>query len=129
MVHSYAHFYFKARPDRNVGTRTDTAAMELSGLTALVTGGAAGIGAGIAERLAAEGMHVVIADLDDRQGPITAERVGGSFLRTDLANRADVHAAVDAARPVGVLVNNAGGIEEPCFPPQRIRRSGSRLST
>jgi len=90
--------------------------MELNGLTALVTGGAAGIGAGIAERLAAEGMHVVIADLDDRQGPITAERVGGSFLRTDLANRADVHAAVDAAGPVGVLVNNAGGIEEPCFP-------------
>jgi len=102
--------------------------MELNGLTALVTGGAAGIGAGIAERLAAEGMHVVIADLDDRQGPITAERVGGSFLRTDLANRADVHAAVDAAGPVGVLVNNAGGIEEPCFP-QRIQRSGSRPST
>jgi len=83
--------------------------MELNGLTALVTGGADGIGAGIAERLAAEGMHVVIADLDDRQGPITAERVGGSFLRTDLANRAGVHAAVDAAGPVGVLVNNPGG--------------------
>ena len=63
--------------------------MELDGMTALVTGGADGIGAGIAARLAAEGMHVVIADLDDRQGPITAERVGGSFVRTDLADRAD----------------------------------------
>jgi len=102
--------------------------MELNGLTGLVTGGAAGIGAGIAERLAAEGMHVVIADLDDRQGPITAERVGGSFLRTDLANRADVHAAVDAAGPVGVLVNNAGGIEEPCFPAADPAK-GSRPST
>jgi NAD(P)-dependent dehydrogenase (short-subunit alcohol dehydrogenase family) len=90
--------------------------MELSGLTALVMGGADGIGAGIAERLAAEGMHVVIADLDERSGPAMAERIGGSFLRTDLANRADIHAAVDAAGPVGVLVNNAGGIEEPCFP-------------
>jgi NAD(P)-dependent dehydrogenase (short-subunit alcohol dehydrogenase family) len=90
--------------------------MELSGVTALVTGGADGIGAGIAERLAAEGMHVVIADLDDRQGPITAERVGGSFLRTDLADPGDVRAAVAAAGSVGVLVNNAGGIEEPCFP-------------
>jgi len=90
--------------------------MELNGLTALVTGGAAGIGAGIAERLAAEGMHVIIADLDERSGSIMAERIGGSFLRTDLANRADIHAAVDAAGPVGVLVNNAGGIEEPCFP-------------
>ena len=90
--------------------------MELNGLTALVTGGAAGIGAGIAERLAAEGMHVVIADLDERSGSVMAERAGGSFLRTDLANPADVRAAVDAAGPVGVLVNNAGGIEEPCFP-------------
>ena len=90
--------------------------MELNGLTALVTGGAAGIGAGIAERLAAEGMHVVIADLDERSGSIMAERTGGSFLRTDLANPADVRAAVDAAGPVAVLVNNAGGIEEPCFP-------------
>jgi NAD(P)-dependent dehydrogenase (short-subunit alcohol dehydrogenase family) len=90
--------------------------MELNGVTALVTGGADGIGAGIAERLAAEGMHVVIADRDEKQGPITAERVGGSFLRTDLADRADVRAAVDAAGPVGVLVNNAGGSEEPYFP-------------
>ena len=70
--------------------------MELSGVTALVTGGADGIGAGIAERLAAEGMHVVIADLDDRQGPVLAERIGGSFVRTDLADRAGVHAAVAA---------------------------------
>ena len=90
--------------------------MDLNGKTALVTGGADGIGAGIAERLAAEGMHVVIADLDDRQGPITAERIGGSFLRTDLADPGDVRAAVAAAGPVGVLVNNAGGTEEPHFP-------------
>ena len=86
--------------------------MELNGLTALVTGGAAGI----AERLAAEGMHVVIADVDEQAGSVMAERAGGSFLRTDLANPAAIHAAVDAAGPVGVLVNNAGGIEEPCFP-------------
>jgi NAD(P)-dependent dehydrogenase (short-subunit alcohol dehydrogenase family) len=90
--------------------------MELNGITALVTGGAEGIGAGIAERLAAEGMHVVIADRDEQTGPVTAERIDGSFLRTDVANRADIAAAVAAAGPVGVLVNNAGGIEEPCFP-------------
>ena len=96
--------------------------MELNGVTALVTGGADGIGAGIAERLAAEGMHVVIADLDDRQGPVLAERIGGSFVRTDLADRAGVHAAVDAAGPVGVLVNNAGGTEEPHFPEADLAR-------
>jgi len=90
--------------------------MDLIGRTALVTGGADGIGGGIAERLAAEGMHVVIADLDERGGPIMAERIGGSFVRTDLATEAGVAAAVDAAGPLGVLVNNAGGTEEPYFP-------------
>ena len=90
--------------------------MELNGITGLVTGGAEGIGAGIAGRLAAEGMRVVIADRDEEAGLVTAERIGGAFLRTDVANPADIAATVDAAGPVGVLVNNAGGIEEPCFP-------------
>jgi NAD(P)-dependent dehydrogenase (short-subunit alcohol dehydrogenase family) len=94
--------------------------MELAGATGLVTGGAAGIGAGIAERLAAEGLHVVIADLDQATGTATAERIGGSFVRADLATRAGVCTAVDAARRrtgrLGILVNNAGGIEAPCFP-------------
>jgi NAD(P)-dependent dehydrogenase (short-subunit alcohol dehydrogenase family) len=86
--------------------------MDLTGTTALVTGGADGIGAGIAERLAAESMHVVIADLDEKAGPATAARIGGSFVPADVATEAGVRAAVDAAGPVGVLVNNAGGIEE-----------------
>jgi NAD(P)-dependent dehydrogenase (short-subunit alcohol dehydrogenase family) len=94
--------------------------MDLAGATALVTGGAAGIGAGIAERLAAEGMRVVVADLDQATGEAMAARTRGSFIRADLATEAGVRAAVDAAcRPPGrlrVLVNNAGGIEDPCFP-------------
>jgi NAD(P)-dependent dehydrogenase (short-subunit alcohol dehydrogenase family) len=94
--------------------------MELDGKTALVTGGAAGIGAGIAERLAAEGMHVVVADLDADAGVATAGRIDGSFVRADVATAAGVGAAVDAARRsrgrLGVLVSSAGGFEEPCFP-------------
>jgi NAD(P)-dependent dehydrogenase (short-subunit alcohol dehydrogenase family) len=94
--------------------------MDLAGQTALVTGGADGIGAGIVQRLAAEGMHVVIADRDQASGAAMAARTGGSFVGADVATSADVRAAVDAARRrpgrIGVLVNNAGGVEDPCFP-------------
>jgi NAD(P)-dependent dehydrogenase (short-subunit alcohol dehydrogenase family) len=94
--------------------------MELDGVTAVVTGGADGIGAGIAERLAAEGMHVVVADLDESAGQATAARIGGSFVRTDAAALPSVRAAIEVARRqpgrIGVLVNNAGGFEGPCFP-------------
>jgi NAD(P)-dependent dehydrogenase (short-subunit alcohol dehydrogenase family) len=94
--------------------------MNLAGNTALVTGGATGMGAGIAEWLAAEGMHVVIADRDEQLGPETAARIGGSFVHADLAASAGVRAAVDAAcrlpGRVAVLINNAGGVEGPSFP-------------
>src|SRR5436305_3219560 len=109
----------KADARRTVSAAAQTAAMDLTGATALVTGGAAGIGAGISERLAAEGMHVVVADLDPAAGEAMAARTGGSFVRADVATQAGVRAAVDAAcqRPgrMSVLVNNAGGIEDPCF--------------
>ena len=90
--------------------------MDLKGTTALVTGGADGIGAGIAERLTAEGMRVVIADLDEEAGPATTARIGGSFVRADVATEAGLRTAIDTAGQVGELVNNAGDIEEPCFP-------------
>jgi len=93
--------------------------MGLDEMTAVVTGGAEGIGAGIARRLAAAGMHVVIADLDESAGQATAAQIGGSFVRADVATRAGIRVTIDTARRlsrIGVLVNNAGGIEGPSFP-------------
>jgi 3-oxoacyl-[acyl-carrier protein] reductase len=85
------------------------------GKTALVTGGAKGIGAATAERLASEGAHVVVADFDEAAAKETAERIGGRAVRCDVTSRADVEAAVAAAVESGrldVLVTSAGIIRD-----------------
>ena len=87
--------------------------MRLSGKTAIVTGGANGIGAGCVRRLASEGANVVIADIDDASGNALAVELGGGALsvRTDVSQRYAVEALFDAAMKafgaVDILVNNA----------------------
>ena len=85
------------------------------GQTALVTGGAKGIGAATAARLADEGAQVVVADFDEAAATETAERIGGRAVRCDVTSRADVEAAVAAAAESGrldVLVTCAGIIRD-----------------
>jgi 3-oxoacyl-[acyl-carrier protein] reductase len=85
------------------------------GKTALVTGGAKGIGATTARRLAEEGAYVVIADFDDATAQETAKQLGGEAVRCDVTKLEDVEAAVAAAVAHGsldILVTCAGIIRD-----------------
>lgn len=93
-----------------------TSTPRFDGRCALVTGGAAGIGAATAARLAAEGARVAVLDIDDEPGERTAAAIrkdGGTatYLRCDVADETDWAEAAERARarfgPVSVLVSNA----------------------
>jgi 3-oxoacyl-[acyl-carrier protein] reductase len=84
----------------------------LSGRVALVTGGAQGIGAGIARRLAQAGARVGIFDANSEAGHEIARELHGFAVSGDVRHEADVKNGVDrveaALGPVDILVNNAG---------------------
>jgi NAD(P)-dependent dehydrogenase (short-subunit alcohol dehydrogenase family) len=86
--------------------------MELNGTTAIVSGGASGLGEATARELAAAGCRVVIADLNEERGKAVADTIGGLFVRTDVSDEESVQPAVDiagsAGPPLRVVVNCAG---------------------
>jgi NAD(P)-dependent dehydrogenase (short-subunit alcohol dehydrogenase family) len=86
--------------------------MELHGTSAIVTGGASGLGEATARVLAAAGAHVVVADLNEEAGKQVAAEIGGQFAKTNVTDEEDVLAALAAAegsgRPLRAAVNCAG---------------------
>lgn len=74
-----------------------------SSMTAVVTGGASGLGRASAERLIAQGARVVIADLPTSAGEAVAKEIGASFVAADVTSEAEMNAVFDAADQLGSL--------------------------
>ena len=83
-----------------------------SDITAVITGGASGLGAGTARALAAKGVKVALFDLNEDAGQKLAKDLGGGYFKCDVSNEASVDAALAASRKAlgaeRVLVNCAG---------------------
>ena len=90
----------------------DVNARRLVDRSAVITGGASGIGLATARRLAAEGARVVIADIDPVTGERAAEEVGGMFVRVDVTDREEVEnlyaRTYEKYGSVDITFNNAG---------------------
>lgn len=85
---------------------------EWAGASAIVTGGASGLGAATARALAQAGFRVALFDLNDKMGPALAKELGGLFCHVDVSDPASVTAGMDqVANVLGaprILVNCAG---------------------
>src|SRR4051812_13700369 len=77
--------------------------MDLNGISAIVTGGASGLGEATVRLLASRGAHVVIVDMNPEKGEAVAKDVKGVFAQADVANVDQVIAAVEAAKEMGPL--------------------------
>jgi len=103
-------------PIPDISDRSVTELISLAGRTAVVTGGAVGIGWAISRRLAEAGANVVVADLDDTEGSVSSivEQTGATVVgaHVDVADGASIVALADLAvtrfGSLDIWVNNAG---------------------
>lgn len=89
--------------------------MEIQGKTALITGGASGLGAATARMLAAAGARVVIADVNESTGKALAQELGAAatFIKVDVTQEQEVQRAVEQLDKLHILVTTAGiGVAE-----------------
>ncbi len=85
--------------------------MEINGASAIVTGGASGLGEATCRLLAARGAKVVVLDMNDDKGTALANELGGVFAHADVTSNEEVIAAIEVAKDLGplkALVNCAG---------------------
>lgn len=85
--------------------------MDINGASAIVTGGASGLGAATVRRLTGEGAKVVILDLPSSAGAQVAAELGATFVAADVTDPDSVNEALDAAEnlaPLRALVHCAG---------------------
>jgi NAD(P)-dependent dehydrogenase (short-subunit alcohol dehydrogenase family) len=100
--------------------------MKLESSAAIVTGGASGLGAATARRLAAAGAHVLVVDLNQDEGSALADEIAGAFVRVDVTDPEQVQGAVDAATELGPLraLVNCAGVGDPA---RTIGRDGEAV--
>lgn len=101
--------------------------MQISGSSAVVVGGAGGLGEATVRRLHAAGAKVVVADLADEKGKALEQELGVRYVRTDATDEADVLAALaeaEAAGPLRISVDAHGG---PASGGRLVGRTGEPL--
>jgi NAD(P)-dependent dehydrogenase (short-subunit alcohol dehydrogenase family) len=103
--------------------------MDLSGRTAIITGGAMGIGRGIADRLHEAGAAVVLADLDAGIADAYARELNHRRGDSAVATRTDVSQAGDVAAMVQLAVDRFGALDVLVNTPASTRSPRSRRST
>src|SRR5947209_17168622 len=89
--------------------------MEIQGKTAMITGGASGLGAATARMLATAGARVLIADVNETAGQALAQELGApaTFIKVDVTQEQDVQRAVEQIGKLHILVTTAGiGVAE-----------------